>query len=73
MILVLNGKGLLLEGSNPSIEDKHVPGIYIYIIYVIYAYLYLEAETFIYKWLFQLDYFKTLHWEMVGNHHFHPL
>ena len=31
MTLVLNGKGLLLEGSNPKIEDKQVPGIYIYI------------------------------------------
>ena len=31
MNLVLNGKGLLLEGSNPKIEDKQVPGIYIYI------------------------------------------
>ena len=29
MNLVLNGKGLLLEGSNPKIEDKQVPGIYI--------------------------------------------
>jgi len=27
MTLVLNGKGLLLEGSNPKIEDKQVPGI----------------------------------------------
>ena len=26
MTLVLNGKGLLLEGSNPKIEDKRVPG-----------------------------------------------
>ena len=25
MTLVLNGKGLLLEGSNPKIEDKQVP------------------------------------------------
>ena len=31
MTLVLNGKGLFLEGSNPKIEDKQVPGIYIYI------------------------------------------
>ena len=36
MTLVLNGKGLLLEGSNPKIEDKEVPGIYIYI------YIYIE-------------------------------
>ena len=28
MTLVLNGNGLLLEGSNPKIEDKQVPGIY---------------------------------------------
>ena len=27
MTLVLNGKGFLLEGSNPKIEDKQVPGI----------------------------------------------
>jgi len=26
MTVVLNGKGLLLEGSNPKIEDKQVPG-----------------------------------------------
>ena len=31
MTPVLNGKGLLLEGSNPKIEDKQVPVIYIYI------------------------------------------
>ena len=29
MTLVLDGKSLLLEGSNPKIEDKQVPGIYI--------------------------------------------
>ena len=34
MTLVLIGKGLLLEGSNPKIEDiQQVPGIYIYIFY----------------------------------------
>ena len=27
MTLVLNGKGLLLEGLNTKIEDKQVPGI----------------------------------------------
>ena len=27
MTLLLNGQGLLLEGSNPKIEDKQVPGI----------------------------------------------
>ena len=31
MTIVLNGKGLLLEGSDPKIEDKQVPGIYRYI------------------------------------------
>ena len=31
MTLVLNGKGLLLEGSTPKIEDKQVPGIDMYI------------------------------------------
>ena len=30
MTLVLNGKGLLLEGSDCKIEDKQVPGIYTY-------------------------------------------
>ena len=29
MTLVLNGKGLLFESSNPKIEDKQVPGIFI--------------------------------------------
>ena len=28
MTIVLNGKGLLLKGSKPKIEDKQVPGIY---------------------------------------------
>ena len=31
MTLVLLEKGLVLEGSTPKIEDKQVPGIYIYI------------------------------------------
>ena len=35
MTLVLNGKGLLLEGSNPKIEDKQVPGIYTYTVYML--------------------------------------
>ena len=40
MTLVLNGKGLLLEGSDPKIEDKQVPGIYVYIyIHIIYIYI----------------------------------
>ena len=39
MTLVLNGTGLFLWGSNPKIEDKQVPGIYIiYNIYNIYIY-----------------------------------
>ena len=29
MTLVFNVKGLLLEGSNPKIEDKRVPGIHL--------------------------------------------
>ncbi len=44
MTLVLNGKGLLLEGSNPKIEDKQVPGICIYI----YTYL-LSIDTLHYN------------------------
>ena len=46
MTLILNGKGLLLEGSTAKIEDKQVPGIYIYIIndslkrmYIIYTHM----------------------------------
>ena len=35
--LVLNGKGLLLEGSDPKIEDKQVPGIYTYIYIALYG------------------------------------
>ena len=31
MTLVLFGKGLLLKGSTTKIEDKQVPGIYIYL------------------------------------------
>ena len=31
MTLVLNGKDLVLEGSNTKTQDKPVPGIYIYI------------------------------------------
>ena len=31
MTLVLVGKGLVLGGSTTKIEDKQVPGIYIYI------------------------------------------
>ena len=30
MTLVLTGKDLVLEGSTTKIEDKQVPGIYIY-------------------------------------------
>ena len=36
MTLVLNGKGLLLEGSDPKIEDKQVPGIYMCVFWWIY-------------------------------------
>ena len=34
MTLVLDGKGLLLEGSDPKIGDKQVPGIYCIYIYI---------------------------------------
>ena len=38
MTLVLDGKKILLEGSNPKIEDKQVPGIYyIYHIWLIFS------------------------------------
>jgi len=37
MTLVLNGKGLLSEGSNPKIEDKQVEGIYEIIILIPYG------------------------------------
>ncbi len=30
MGFILSGKGLVLEGSRPKIEDKQVPGIHIY-------------------------------------------
>ena len=38
MTLVLNGKGLLLEGLTTKIEDKQVPGIYILMenVYIVY-------------------------------------
>ena len=42
MTLVLNGKGALLEGSNPKIEDKQVPGIYIYIYINMIAFMDVE-------------------------------
>ena len=58
--LVLNGKGLLLEGSEPKIEDKQVPGIYTYI-YILpcmggehygehHPYYFPEPETHDEKW-----------------------
>ena len=34
MTFVLIRTGLLLEGSNPKIEDKQVPGILIYYIHI---------------------------------------
>ena len=45
MTLVLNGKGLLLEGSDPKIEDKQVPGINI-ILYIIYYLIYTYTYTY---------------------------
>ena len=54
MTLVLHGKGLLLKIENYS-------NVYIYIHICVCTYMYLERETFIYKWLFQLDFFKSLH------------
>ena len=44
MTLVLVGKGLVLEGSTFKIEDKQVPGMYIYI--NLYTYIYIR--TYIY-------------------------
>ena len=35
MTLVLIGTGLLLEGSTPKTKDKQLPGIYIYICYML--------------------------------------
>ena len=34
MTLVLIGKDLVLEGSTTKIEDKQVPGIYIYMMVI---------------------------------------
>ena len=45
MTLVLLEKGLVLEGSNPKIEDKQVPGIYIYI-HTIFSYICCSVATF---------------------------
>ena len=39
MTPVLIGKGLLFDGSNPKIEDKQVPGIYLYIYINIHAFI----------------------------------
>ena len=59
MTLVLNGKGLLLEGSNPKIEDKQVPdiiyiqwffescGLNIYIIYCLLQYHHNISQYYI--------------------------
>ena len=65
MTLVLNGKGLLLEGSNPKIEDKEVPGIYIYeYIYMniyIYTYEYIYMNIYIYLYIHAKDYYELCH------------
>ena len=37
MTFVLIGKDLVLEGSTTRIEDKRVPGIYIYLSHVIFS------------------------------------
>ena len=52
--LVLIGKDLVLGGSTTKIEDKQVPGVYIYIythnsIYNIYIYKYY---IFIFKYIY---------------------
>ena len=45
MTLVLFGKGLLLKGSTTKIEDKQVPGIYIYTRKYTYIYIYVYIYT----------------------------
>ena len=40
---VLNGRGLVLEGSNPKIKDKRLPGTYIYI------YTYIRKSHILYR------------------------
>ena len=46
MTLVLIAKDLVLEGSTTKIEDKQVPGIYIYIIpYNIYIYVNFKSSS----------------------------
>ena len=49
MTPVLIGKGLLFEGSNSKIEDKQVPGIYIYI----HIYVYLHIIQYSYRLKFK--------------------
>ena len=49
MTPVLIGKDLVLEGSNPKIEDKQVPGMYIYIyrfnmVNDVYIFIYVCTE-----------------------------
>ncbi len=44
---VLIGKGQILEGWSPKIEDKQVPGIYIYDLYI-YIYTYTHTSIYIY-------------------------
>lgn len=49
--------GLLLEGSNPEIEDKQVPGMYIYIYthdYTVQKYIYTHVEAwFSFGWIYR--------------------
>ena len=45
MTLVLLEKGLVLEGSTPKIEDKQVPGIYIYT-HTIFSCLYIHIISY---------------------------
>lgn len=57
---VLNGRGLVLEGSNPKIKDKRLPGTYIYTlifvnhIYYIGVYPYSTTSQRISSWLLAL-------------------
>ena len=47
MFLVFNGKGSLLEGSNPKLEDKKVPGITVYVSYLCSQYLLAGRHLFL--------------------------
>ena len=56
MTIVLIGKDLVLEGSRLKIEDKQVPGIYIYI----YDYVCIcEFATIIHRFPHCYDFFPT--------------